>query len=220
MLAFLALEPGAHSRDEVTALLWGEYPEEKARVSLRQALTHLRDAIGDALHVDRTSVRLATTPESDVRHFLAAADTSPRDAAEVDIPHFLRGLQLRHSSGFDDWADEKRHALLRRYAGVLAAAVREAIASNRSRDAVRAAERWVAVDGFSADATLALMESQFLAGSREKALQAFAEYRSRLTDADDRPDHRLLELAQRIEDERKREESKRQATEEWYAEST
>jgi len=104
---------------------------------------------------------------------------------------------------------------------VLAAAVREAIASNRSRDAVRAAERWVALDGFSADATLALMESQFLAGNRTNALQAFADYRSRLTDADDRPptDHRLVELAQRIEDARVSGESRRHATEEWYAAS-
>lgn len=219
MLAFLALEPGAHSRDEVTALLWGEYPEEKARVSLRQALTHLRDAVGDALHVDRASVGLVASPDSDIRRFLSAADTSPRDAAEVDIPHFLSGLQLRHSSGFDDWADEKRHALLRRYAGVLAAAVREAIASNRSRDAVRAAERWVALDGISADATLALMESQFLAGYRTNALQAFAEYRSRLADADARPDHRLVDLAQRIEDARLSSDTRRPATEEWYAAS-
>ena len=41
LLAFLALESGRHTRHEVTALLWGEYPEEKAKASLRQALTHL-----------------------------------------------------------------------------------------------------------------------------------------------------------------------------------
>jgi DNA-binding SARP family transcriptional activator len=216
LLSYLALQPGAHSRDEIMAMLWGEFPEEKARASLRQALAHLRDALGDALHTDRTSVFLVAQPESDVRRFLDAADTSPRDAAEVDIPHFLAGLQLRHSAGFDDWADEKRHALLRRYAGVLAAAIREAIASNRSRDAVRAAERWVTVDGFSVDATLALMESQFLAGNRSAALQAFADYASRL-DADERPDHRLVEMAQRIEDARVSGEARRQATEEWYA---
>jgi len=136
LLAFLALEPGVHSRDEVMALLWGEYPEEKARVSLRQALTHLRDAIGDALHVDRTSVGLVAPPDSDIRRFLAAADTSPRDAADADIPHFLSGLQLRHSSGFDEWADEKRHALLRRYAGVLAAAVPAAMLFVRNRTGI------------------------------------------------------------------------------------
>ena len=43
LLAYVALEPGAHTRDELTAMLWGEYPEEKAKASLRQALTHLRE---------------------------------------------------------------------------------------------------------------------------------------------------------------------------------
>jgi len=216
LLAFLALEPGAHSRDEMMAMLWGDFPEEKARASLRQSLAHLREALGDALYTDRSSVYLVAQPESDVRRFLEAADTFPRDAAEVDIPHFLSGLQLRHSAGFDDWADEKRHTLVRRYAGVLSAVVREAIASNRARDAVRAAERWVSVDTSSMDATLALMESQFLAGNRSAALQTFADYRSRL-DAAERPDHRLVEMAQRIEDARASGDTKRQATEEWYA---
>ena len=59
LLAYLALEPAAHSREELTALLWGEYPEEKARASLRQALMHLREVLPDCIHVDRTSVALA-----------------------------------------------------------------------------------------------------------------------------------------------------------------
>jgi DNA-binding SARP family transcriptional activator len=222
LLAFLALEPGEHSRDEIMALLWGEYPEEKARVSLRQALTHLRDAVGDALHIDRASVGLVVEPESDVRRFLAAADASPRDAAEVDVVHFLNELRLRQASGFEEWAEAKRQSLFRRYTGVLAASIREAIASSRWREAVRASERWVAIDGFSADAALALMESQFLSGNRAAALHAFADYRSRLDAADrPRPDQRLLDLAQRVEDAGAGRESgeRRQATEEWYAAS-
>src|SRR3954470_4465511 len=39
LLAYLAIEPGAHRREQVTALLWGDSPEERARGSLRQALT-------------------------------------------------------------------------------------------------------------------------------------------------------------------------------------
>ena len=218
LLAFLALEPGAHSRDEVTALLWGDYPDEKARTSLRQALSHLRDIVGDCIHTDRTSLALVAEPDSDVRRFLAAAEASPREAAEVDIPHFLAGLQLRHSSGFEEWADEKRQSLLRRYCSVLAATIRESIAASRWRDAVRAAERWVAIDAFSADATLALMESQFLSGNRAAALQALADHRSRLA-AGDRPDQRLADLAQRIEDARLSGEVRRPATEAWYSTS-
>src|ERR671939_439831 len=70
LLAYLALEPGPHSRDELTALLWGEYREEKAKASLRQALTHLRQAVGEILRVSRTTVELAGPLECDVLAFL------------------------------------------------------------------------------------------------------------------------------------------------------
>ena len=83
LLAYLALEPAAHSREELTALLWGEYPEEKARASLRQALMHLREVLPDCIHVDRTSVALAGDVECDVITFGRLAKDSPRAAAEI-----------------------------------------------------------------------------------------------------------------------------------------
>jgi DNA-binding SARP family transcriptional activator len=55
LLAFLVLEPGSHSREELAALLWGEHPDEQARASLRQTLTHLRAALGESLRITRAS---------------------------------------------------------------------------------------------------------------------------------------------------------------------
>src|SRR5256885_3870980 len=81
LLAFLALEPGQHRRDEVTALLWGEYPEKRAKASLRQALTRLRDALGAALLIDRSSVELRGSLACDVGDFLRLAACDPAAAA-------------------------------------------------------------------------------------------------------------------------------------------
>ena len=53
LLAYLSLEPGPHSRDKLATLLWGDYPDAKAKMSLRQALVHLRDAVPNALRADR-----------------------------------------------------------------------------------------------------------------------------------------------------------------------
>ena len=45
LLAYLALTPGrAHPRDKLTALLWPETGDRRARHSLRQALFSLRKA--------------------------------------------------------------------------------------------------------------------------------------------------------------------------------
>ena len=50
LLAYLALPAGRfHSREKITALLWGDAPEAQARQSFRQALARIRRAVGDGL---------------------------------------------------------------------------------------------------------------------------------------------------------------------------
>src|SRR5215210_211084 len=109
LLSFLAMEPGAHRREEVTALLWGDSPEDKARASLRQALTHLRDALGDGLRVDRSTVELTGQLECDASEFLRLANAEPASALAIDVPRFLHGLTIRSCHAFDEWAEEKRN---------------------------------------------------------------------------------------------------------------
>src|SRR6188508_3028533 len=88
LLAFLALEPGPHRREELTALLWGDSPEEKARASLRQALTHLRDALGDGIRIDRATVELTGPLECDASEFLRLAPVDGAAALAIDAPRF------------------------------------------------------------------------------------------------------------------------------------
>ena len=218
LLAYLALEPGAHSRDELTTLLWGEYPEENARASLRQALTHLREAIPRALRVDRTSVSLsADEVECDVNTFLRLAREAPRGAADFPVSRFLEGLQLRRCSAFEHWADGLRASLVKRMTEVLTAVTREALATRQWRDAARYAERWVTIAPLSPAANAARIEAVFMAGDRELALEAFGDYRMRLaTETGQRPEPEVVELAERIRAS-KSSASRRQATEEWYA---
>lgn len=42
LLAYLILHPGPQPREKMTALLWGDVPDEQARHSLRTALNHIR----------------------------------------------------------------------------------------------------------------------------------------------------------------------------------
>src|SRR5215218_6401286 len=96
LLAYLALEPGTHRREQVTALLWGDYPEERARASLRQALTHLRDALGDDLRIDRSTVELTGHLACDATDFLRLATTDATAALAIEVPRFLEGLSIRN----------------------------------------------------------------------------------------------------------------------------
>ena len=78
LLAYLAVEAShPHRREALAALLWPDQPEQRARHNLRQALSHLRQTLGDAdasalpfLLVERDTVQF--NPEADV--FLDVAE--------------------------------------------------------------------------------------------------------------------------------------------------
>lgn len=200
LLSVLALEPRAHLRDELTTLLWGEYPEVKAKASLRQALTHLRESVGETLHIDRSVVSLTAPIRCDVADFLRLARDDPWAAIEVDVPRFLEGLAIHNSPGFDDWAERHRSALERSYRDLLAGCAREARAKMRWRDAVRVAERWRDIAPLADEPVAALMEAHFLRGDAGAGRALFAEHAARLAaDGSRAVGRELSELAARIE---------------------
>ena len=217
LLAFLALEPGPHRREEVTALLWGEFPEEKARASLRQALTHLRDAVGAALVVDRATVELTGALTTDVAEFLRLAPVEPATALATDIPHFLESLVIRGSPAFEEWAEMKRAELLGRYTALLRAAAGEAMARRGWQEAVQLSERWARLQPLEDDAVAVEMEARFLVGDRPGALSAFARHTAQLaSDVGREPRRSLRTLADRIEHAAPASTVPRRATENWY----
>ena len=217
LLAILAMEPGAHRREEVTALLWGDSPEEKARASLRQALTHLRDALGDTLRVDRSTVELTGQLECDASEFLRLASIDPAAALAIDVPRFLHGLTIRHCHAFDEWADDKRNQLLARYASLLAAGARDALARHAWSEARQLAERWHRLDVLADEPVALLVESQYVSGDRSGALATYARHVARLsTEVGRSPGRALMSLAARIEQTAAPRAPERRATESWY----
>jgi DNA-binding SARP family transcriptional activator len=220
LLAFLALEPGVHRREEVSALLWGEYPEEKAKASLRQALTHLRDALGEMLRIDRATVELVGPLTCDVLEFLRLGPLDSLAALAIDIPHFLAGLTVRGSPGFAEWADDKRIELLARYSKLLGNCTREAAARRDWRDARHLAEKWAGLDPLADEPVAALIEAQYLAGDRDAALATYSRHVARLAaDAERSPSRSLCELAARLEHAASAEPQPPRATESWYEHS-
>ena len=200
LLAYLVLEPGSHGREELATLLWGESSDADARASLRQALKHLRDALGPALDAERTCVRLEGVIDCDVTDFRRAAQDDPAAAARFDIPHALTGLSVRHAPAFDEWVEHTRAQLLREYQEVLAARGRDAIARHAWREAQQVADRWLGADSLSEAAIRLAIEASWLAGDRRAALSRFAEYRRHLErETGDVPGRDLLALVRRVE---------------------
>ncbi|HEX2219686.1 MAG TPA: AAA family ATPase [Gemmatimonadales bacterium] len=216
LLAYLALEPGPHSREALADLLWGESTETEARASLRQALRQLRVALGDAIRCDRQQVVLGGPLSCEVTEFLRLAETDPAAAAAIEIPRFLAGFSVRHAPRFEEWLAETRARLLRRYVAVLAAITHDSLERRRWREAMERGDRWLACDQLSEEAARAAVEARYLAGDRGAALAKLAEYRTvLLREAGCEPSNDLLALGRRIESDI-RAARPRSASDEWY----
>jgi DNA-binding SARP family transcriptional activator len=217
LLSVLALEPRAHRREELTTLLWGEYPDARAKASLRQALMHLRQAIGSRLRVDRSTVELTAPLRCDVTDFLRLAREEPSSAIAIDVPHFLDGLTIQNCPAFDEWAERHRTALTRRYRELLAGCTRDAFAKRQWLEAARVAERWRDVEPLVDEPAAALMEAYFLTGNAGAARSVFAEHTRRLAALGVRGAGRALtELAARIDRDSGSVPRSPHASEAWY----
>ncbi|WP_435311418.1 transcriptional regulator [Primorskyibacter sedentarius] len=113
LIALLALSPGmSRSRRWIEDKLWSTFGAEQASANLRQALTKLRAALGDASGIllsDRLNISLDPARVSvDVLQPDLRLD-QPRD--------LLEGLDVRDPE-FEDWLREERAQLRARYDAV------------------------------------------------------------------------------------------------------
>lgn len=180
LLAWLALNPGAHPRSQLAARFWPDVLDSSARASLRTALHELRRALRDAgaRHVIATRERVSLDGGADLwvdaRAFEELAVTDRLEEALA-----LRGGELL--AGLDEeWVYEARD---RHRDVVLSVLERLALAEERSGDRSIAA-RWtreqVELDPLSEELHRRLIRRLADAGDRSAALAAYERMRERL----------------------------------------
>ena len=133
LLAYLAVERGRpHRRESLAALLWPDQNDERARQSLRQALSHLKQAIGgdEFLLISPQDIQL--NPQSDVwtdvgvvESLQQACERHPHRSLEHCLPcldrqehllkyyagDFLAGFPSQNSESFEEWVMLTRERL-------------------------------------------------------------------------------------------------------------
>jgi len=175
VLAFLALNPGAHPRGRLAARFWPDVLDESARASLRVALTELRQALGSAagyLVATRDTVALEGPDLSvDARAFqLALGEGDPVRALEACSAPILDGFD-------EDWALAARDEHAHRLAEALEQA---AAAADDPAEAVRLTRAQVALDPLAEAANRRLIDRLAAGGDRAAALSAGRQYTERL----------------------------------------
>src|SRR6058998_3915275 len=191
LLIRLAVEAGRKlTREYLMDLLWPDVAAPRARHSLAQALTVLKEKIGrDHLVIQRASLALV----AGVVH----VDVTRLDASETEIRgQFLDGFEVPGAVQFEQWKDEWRAKLMPRIRDSL---VRQMDAGRRIGDFAaveRHAQVLLELDPLSEDAVRGVMEARAWVGDRSNALKVYGRFEARLAeDLGARPSADLARIA-------------------------
>ncbi|MDX1600592.1 MAG: AAA family ATPase, partial [Anaerolineales bacterium] len=218
MLAYLCLEPGMHSREQLAALLWPESEPDAARANLRTTLMYLRKPLkhqGEEspaephLRVERQAIGFNF--DAEYRLDLDRWRALPTEPGKEEIADFLSsgagslmaGYSISNAAPFEDWLRDQRAQwrsdLVRRLDRISQTLLEQKLDSK----AEQATRRWIELDPFDEKAHRRLMRIQVGAGDRAGALRTFEALRERLQEEmgiEPMPDTQAL--AERIRQER------------------
>ncbi len=176
LLATLAMTKRPVSRDTLVDLFWGEQPEERARHSLSDALSHLRRVLGkDAIATRQAEIALTTEAALQVdaiEMLTAAAAGNHTRVVELYQGPFLDGVYIPDSPRFEHWLSRERARIERAARDACAALCRTAANEERWNDLADVARRWTELDSESAEAQEFLREAELRAASIAVAPEA------------------------------------------------
>jgi predicted ATPase/DNA-binding SARP family transcriptional activator len=193
LLAYLAIEAKAFSRETLAALLWPEYEPKSAYHNLRRALWTLNKNL-DPEWLDANRLSLQLNPEADIwtdtaafleymhniqRHDHPGAELCQaclQDlTAAVALYHggFLEGFSLPDSPAFDEWQFFLREDFEKRAAQALEKLARQHENSGEWPLALDYARRWLALDLLNEPAHYLLMRLYAQSGQRTAALRQY-----------------------------------------------
>ena len=181
LLAYLAVEGGAHNRDSLAGLLWPDYDGERARAALRRTLSTLRAALGGRFVVvvrDSVSLELDDVWLDAEEARRLAADGSLEaieGAAALHRGPFLAGFGLRDSAAFDAWQSFRAGTLARELGALLDRASDERAACDEPGAAIEHARRRLALDPLHEPAHRRLIELYAANGERNAAVGQYRD---------------------------------------------
>ncbi len=199
LLAYLAMEADRpRSREALAGLLWPDQPEQTSRNNLRQALSKLRQAIGDQaadppflqissqavqfnrasdhwLDVTAFSTALAACGKHAHRRAQTCKSCAQRKAQAVELYRgdFLDQFSLRDSTIFEEWALLQRERLRQQMLEALADLAEFQELRGTPEAALLYARRQLQLDPWREEAHRQVMRLLALSGQRSAALAQY-----------------------------------------------
>jgi len=206
LLAYLALATKPLSRDHVAELLWGDRDEDRARHSMREALSKLRQLLGPdsiARRSDRVALASSVPLSVDARALAAAARVGDtRRVVDLYGGPFLDGVYLGGARSFEEWADAERSTYEARFVSACAPECARLRQVGAWTECAELARRWLTAAPLDPAAAVELLQALAAPGSRDAKRLAIREYRhiaERLvTDFDAAPHPSVVSAADEI----------------------
>ena len=206
LLAYLALAHprGFHRRDTLLALFWPELSAEEARRALRQALHHLRRAVGEGAIETRADDQVRFREGClwcDALVFEVAVSEGRADEALALYQNgFLAGVHLPEVSvELEEWVEQTRARLHQAARRAAAALSRRAEEAGHLPEAVAAARIGWDLEPDDEPCARRLMQLLERSGDRAQALQVYERLARRLdSDYQTAPSAETSELARSL----------------------
>jgi DNA-binding SARP family transcriptional activator len=187
LLAFLALQDRAVSRNVLAGTLWPEASEEHAHSSLRSSLARLGKLAREATLVTQLDVCIGSAVTTDIRESRALAHRLLLKGAVGSLADLaVESISLLASEMLPGWYDEwvmieaedwrqlRLHAL-----DILA---EQLLADDRYGDATAAARAGIRAEPLRESSRSALIRVHLAEGNQSEALSEYEQYRSLLSE--------------------------------------
>lgn len=184
-------------REPLAELLWEDQPPARSSGSLRMALSRLRDTVGDALEITRTTVETIGWTDANafedalrsLRPELTGVAPLTVDSAErldetlrLYAGDFLHGFYVPGSSAFDDWQSNQREALRLAFVDAASLLIDYRQVERAYADGLALATRLLGVDPFREETHRQVMRLHATSGDRASALKQYDACRALLDD--------------------------------------
>ena len=190
LLIYLVLQPGAHSRSELAGLLWGEVSEEKAKRSLRMALSDLRKKVDPYLDITRQSVEFI---HDQPHHIDCLEFEEPISLNELDYKEiyqlskyyegdFLQGFYLDEAPLFEEWMLRKRENFRTSVIKLLHRLCQTCLIRGQYDLGIESARQLLEMEPWREEAHRQLMKMYYRSGQRSAALAQYEKCKAVLAE--------------------------------------
>lgn len=186
LLFYLAITGQAHTRGHIATLLWGEFPADNARRSLRSTLFQLRRALqaanlSQALTAERDLLRLqlddSACDATDFRRLISeGSEAALTQAIALYRGPLLEGFTLPDTPLFDEWLRLEEEKLSQAYVSSLRQLAGQAEAQQKWDQAMGYLQRLVQTDPLAEEAQQQLIGLYLKSGAITQALRQYQQF--------------------------------------------